>query len=98
MSRNEEFFHGSNHAFKVGDLISPDHDAWGEGEVHATNDPHWASTFGDHLYRVHPVGTPTLAQEYEGQQHWVSRDGYRVVDAMPWEGYASRYRKNWGHR
>ena len=79
MSRNLEFFHGSNHPFEVGDLISPEYDSYGGGEVHATNDKRWASTFGDHLYQVHPVTKAEMVNQHEDQEHWVSRDGYRVA-------------------
>lgn len=78
MSRNMEFFHGSNHPFEVGDMLSPEHDTYEGGEVHATNDKMWASSFGDHLYQVEPTGHFEKVNEHEGAEHWVSRTGLRV--------------------
>lgn len=75
---NRTLFHGSSHVFEAGDVVSPKHDVWGEGEVHSTNDPMMASTFGDYVYEVEPLDNPTLAQEEDGKEHWVSRAGYRV--------------------
>lgn len=79
MSRNREFFHGSSQHFKVGDLIDPSYDTYGEGEVHATNDKKWASTFGDSLYSVKPVGDIRKVNEDGKTEHWVSRSGLRVT-------------------
>ena len=78
MSRNLEFFHGSNHPFEVGDMISPEYDTYGGGEVHATNNKMWASTFGDHVYEVEPHGDFEKVNQHEGDEHWVSRTGLRV--------------------
>ena len=71
-------FHGSSHDFEVGDTVTPQHDTYGDGEVHATNDPKWASTFGDALYEVEPVDKAEKINENEGVEHWVSRSGYKV--------------------
>lgn len=82
MSRSLEFFHGSNHAFSEGDVVTPDYDLAQEGEVHATNDQKWASTFGDHLYQVHPVTSAKKVNEDGDVEHWVSHDGYRVSKVL----------------
>lgn len=75
---NRTLFHGSSHVFEVGDIVSPAHDSWGGGEVHSTNDPMYASTFGDYVYEVKPLDTPKMVQEDAGKEHWVSRKGYQV--------------------
>jgi hypothetical protein len=76
---NKSLFHGSSHTFEVGDVVSPEHDVWGEGEVHATNNPLFASTFGDHVYEVSALDEPKMIQEDdEGRQHWVSKAGFTV--------------------
>lgn len=76
---NLSLFHGSSHVFEPGEVVSPDKDIWGEGEVHATNDPMFASTFGDYVYEVSPLDAPKMVQEEGGKEHWVSRKGYRVT-------------------
>lgn len=75
---SKALFHGSNAVFDLGAVISPEHDTWGEGEVHATNDPMWASTFGDYVYEVEPIGSPKLVQQENDREHWVSKGGYKV--------------------
>lgn len=71
-------YHGSPHLFEVGDVISPEYDTAGEGEVHATNDKRYASKHGDYLYKVSALDEPRMVTEDEGTQHWVSNAGYRV--------------------
>jgi len=82
MSRNKEFFHGSNHHFNVGDLIDPSFDSWGGGEAHATNDAAWASTFGESLYQVEPTGRFDMVNQDGDQEHWSGRDPLRVTKVM----------------
>lgn len=76
---NRRLFHGTNAVFDVGAVISPEYDTWGGGESHATNDPMYASTFGDHVYEVEALDNPKLVQEDEGKEHWVSNAGYKVT-------------------
>lgn len=77
-SRRQEFYHGSNHDFEVGDVIHPDYDPYGDGESHATNSRYWASSYGVRLYQVDPIGKPSMVNEHEGVEHWVSRQGWKV--------------------
>jgi hypothetical protein len=79
VSRNEEFFHGSNHPFEVGDLVDPSFDSWGGGEAHATNDHMIASTYGDNVYQVEPIGhLKKISSDNATVHHYTSHDGFRV--------------------
>jgi hypothetical protein len=76
---NRQLFHGSNASFEVGDVVSPKYDVYGEGEAHSTNDPMYASTFGDYVYEVEPLSNPRLVQSEDDKEHWVSNTGYKVT-------------------
>lgn len=78
-------YHGTDHPFKAGDVISPSFDAWQGGEVHASNSPTAASYFGAHVYEVEPLedGEPEMVADHgEDGQHWVSRKGFKVKGPM----------------
>ena len=82
-SRNDEFrnsvlYHGTNHAFEIGDTVHPTFDAFDEGESHATDSLDIAKRYGDHVYTVEPLGDVEVHRHDEGA-HVVSRKGYRVV-------------------
>lgn len=77
-----QFFHGSTHWFEPGDVVSAAYSSGDASEAHATNDARWASTFGDNLYEVEPMGHHEKVNEDGDTQHWVSSEGWRVKRAV----------------
>lgn len=72
-----QFYHGSSHEFKPGDLVTPGHPPrMGAGRadrsdhVYAASTPEIASAYGRHTYRVEPSGPveldPELVSSYGG--------------------------------
>ena len=70
-------FHGSDHAFKVGDIVEPRSYA---GVAYASTNREVASSYGANLYRVEPMGEVNrqagAAKEF-GIFH--SKAGFKVV-------------------
>jgi hypothetical protein len=79
MGRNDEFFHGSNHRFKVGEVVEPT-ESYGVKLAHATDDPFLAASYGQHLYAVEPVNAEDLVTSVVGGVKAVrSPSGFRVT-------------------
>ena len=70
-------FHGSDHAFNVGDIVEPRSYA---GVAYASTNREVASSYGANLYTVEPIGEVSrqagAAKEF-GIYH--SREGFRVT-------------------
>jgi hypothetical protein len=81
-NRNAHFkdsvlFHGSDHAFSVGDIVEPRSYA---NVAYASTNRDVAAGYGKHVYKVEPMGEVTrqagAAKEF-GIYH--SKDGFRVT-------------------
>jgi hypothetical protein len=77
-------YHGSPHAFEVGDVILPQSKS-GYGELaYAAESEHDARYFGKNVYTVTPVkdSTRRKMEQYDDEPEMyehVSKDGFRVV-------------------
>ena len=74
---NKDFYHGSNHDFKPGELVEPRSYA---NVAYASTNREVASGYGSKLYKVEPIGEVKrqagAAKEF-GIYH--STEGFRVI-------------------
>jgi hypothetical protein len=79
-------YHGSPHAFSIGDTIDPAHSKV-DGTVSATNDYDTAEFYRDlnnpertgGIYRVEPIDTPEVVDHGENAREYRSKKGFKVV-------------------
>jgi hypothetical protein len=81
---NADFFHGSDHPFKPGDVIEPNHDPKNKGQpgiVWASTNRDVAASYGSKVYRVAPVGDDVKRQPGAGKEFGIhnSRTGFKVL-------------------
>lgn len=87
MSRSEEFFHGTAHAFKVGDIVEPRNHAAAfsttspeSAEAYAGSRANKAGTLYGMIYTVKPVEEYTRQRDNIGQSNVVTaRKGFKVT-------------------
>jgi len=75
---NADFFHGSDHPFKPGDVVEPrgyPAVAW------ASTQPSVAKMYGKKIYHVEPMGDDVKRQPGAGKQYGIhnSATGFRVL-------------------
>ena len=72
---NADFFHGSYHAFLVGDVVLPSSERM---PAYATNSRKEAGRYGD-VYRVEPLSVDNEYDTPAGTKNYESYKGFKVI-------------------
>jgi hypothetical protein len=88
MDKGPQFYHGSNHSFEPGDIVSPQKlskdKEKGSGWAFATPDKDYAAEHGKYVYVVESLGDE--APHPDNEEAIVSKKGFRVVKRHGHEG------------